>query len=143
MRKTMHALAVIAALASTSAAAQIYKCTDPATGKTTYSQTQCATNAAPADIHVATPSEEEQHRAHMRAEQAKSEVEAIRRQRELDRIARQQAMIRAQMEREMADARAQEIESREQMRELREAREEKRRTMQLRPPPPPPPQPPK
>ncbi|MCK7581717.1 MAG: DUF4124 domain-containing protein [Chromatiales bacterium] len=91
-----------AALASTSAAAQIYKCTDPATGKTTYSQTQCATNAALADIHVATPSEEEQHRAHMRAEQAKSEVEAIRRQRELDRIARQQAMIRAQTEREMA-----------------------------------------
>lgn len=88
MRKTTLALATLAMLTGT-AQAQIYKCTDPATGKTTYSQMQCATNAAPADIHVATPSEEEQRRAHMRAEQAKSEVEAIRRQRELAQAERE------------------------------------------------------
>ena len=42
MRKTTF---IIALLASSAAHGQMFKCTDPATGRTIFSQTQCATEA--------------------------------------------------------------------------------------------------
>lgn len=57
-RQTTLALATLAVLSGT-AQAQVYKCTDPATGRVTFSQTQCATEAQAVDVDVHRPSAEQ------------------------------------------------------------------------------------
>ena len=77
---TKTAILAIALLASVSAHADIYKCTD-ADGKPTFSQTPCAKDAAPIAVNVARPTPEQvsQHAARMEENRAWIEEGAARR----------------------------------------------------------------
>ena len=56
MRGRGYGVAVGLVLCAT-ASAEIYKCTDPATGQTTFSQTQCAVDAEAVTVDVTRPSQ--------------------------------------------------------------------------------------
>jgi len=79
MRKTTL---IIALLASGAAHGQMFKCTDPATGNITFSQTQCAVEAAPVEIDVYRPSAEqaEAHRQQVESHQRMVDEGIARRQ---------------------------------------------------------------
>jgi len=82
MRGMGYGVAIGLMLCAT-ASAEIYKCTDPATGRTTFSQTQCAADAQAVDIHVHRPSEAEAQAARALADRQQAEIDAgIARRRE-------------------------------------------------------------
>jgi hypothetical protein len=109
MRKTITFI-ITAMLASTSAQAQMYKCTDPSTGRVTFSQTQCATAAAPVEIDVHRPSADQvqAHRQQVESNQRFIDENQARRQAELEAIAqsRRVAALEAARARELANIHA-------------------------------------
>ena len=72
MRKTTF---IIALLASSAAHGQMFKCTDPATGRTIFSQTQCATEAQSIDVDVHRPSADQIEAHRQRVETHRQMIE--------------------------------------------------------------------
>jgi len=101
--KTALTAAVLFA-ASTSAAAQMYKCTD-ANGKITYSQTQCAVDAAPVEVATHRPSaaQIQAHQAQVDANRQMINEGIARRQ------AQQEAAARARAAMNLEAARSREL----------------------------------
>lgn len=91
----------IALLAAGTAQAQIYKCTDPATGKTTYSQTQCNTTTDLVDLEVYRPSEEQRQQARERTIEAQRAAEEIRQERAMQRARQFEAHRQAEEQRQL------------------------------------------
>lgn len=106
------------ALAGSAPAANVYKCTDPATGRTTISQFQCAPEASREAVSVARPSAQAVEESRQRWEAIGAEQDAARLQRE---VARAEARQREQFEMEQAAIRRQQAEA--EQREQRSSRD--------------------
>ncbi|NEV65293.1 DUF4124 domain-containing protein [Thiorhodococcus minor] len=90
----MTLAAILALSTSTGVAAGLYKCTDPATGAVTFSQTQCAADAREVDVDVHQPSEDEIARHHQRLQAGDRWMQRV----EQERAARARARAAAQLE---------------------------------------------
>ncbi|WP_200376030.1 DUF4124 domain-containing protein [Thiocystis violacea] len=94
-----QALVIVAVLiaAGNAHAAGLYKCVDPVTGKTTFSQFQCAPDAAPVDVRIHAPTAEQvqAHAARVESDIQFLDEESARRRAMEAAAARQQAVENA------------------------------------------------